>query len=127
MSHKNLELIKLKRTLEKHKSVESLQREITNLLFQIPNVNNMVKDPELILYVCNMIENNSYHGSQKLDKRDICIKVLISLNPEVNNDNDLNTINKMIEFLHSNGKIKKLNSFKKYGGMVGNWLLKKFA
>jgi hypothetical protein len=127
MSHTNLELVKLKRSVEKIKSESDLIVEIISLLNQIPNVSQLLKDPELILYICNLIENNSYCGNKKLDKKDIAVKIVIQLNPTMNNDSDVSLIKNMIDFLHSNRKIKKLSEVKKYGGLILNWLKKKIC
>ena len=125
MSHPNLDLVKLKRSVAKLKSEGDLVNEILSRLNQIADVTALCKDPEFILYVCNLLENNSYSGTKKLDKKDLAIKIIIQLNPAVNNNQDIQLISNLIDFLHSNKKIRKLNELKKIGGIAFNWLKKK--
>lgn len=125
MSNPNLELVKLKRGLNKFKSESDLINEVLAILGKIPDVSSLLKDPELVLYVCNLVENHSYDGEKKLDKKDIVIKICVSVNPAINNEQDINLLKTMIDFLHSTKKIKKLNVVKKYGGAFLNWVVKK--
>ena len=127
MSHPNLDLVKLKRSVAKLKSEGDLVNEILSRLNQIADVPALCKDPEFILYVCNLLENNSYSGTKELDKKDLAIKIIVQLNPAVNNNQDIQLISNLIDFLHSNKKIRKLNELKKFGGIAFNWFKKKLA
>ena len=127
MSHPTLDLVKLKRSVAKLKSEGDLVNEILSRLNQIADVPALCKDPEFILYVCNLLENNSYSGTKKLDKKDLAIKIIVQLNPAVNNNQDIQLISNLIDFLHSNKKIRKLNELKKFGGIAFNWFKKKLA
>jgi hypothetical protein len=126
MSNPNLELVKLKRGLQKFKSEQDLINDALAILGKIPDVSTLLKDPELVLYVCNLVENNSYDGVKKLDKKALVIKICVAVNPAINNEQDINVLKTLIDFLHSTKKIKKLNIIKKYGGAVLNWAVKKF-
>jgi hypothetical protein len=127
MSHPNLELVKLKRSVLKLKSEGDLINEVTSLLNQIPNVAAVCKDPEVVLYLCNLLENNSYCGNKKIDKKALAIKIIVMLNPSLNNNADMDNIGALIDFLHSNKKIKKLSDLKKVASTAFSWIKKKLA
>ncbi len=70
-------------------------------------------DPDIILYVCDIIENNIKQNEVKsIDKKSIVIGILQKCHtltaPE------LNILNKMIEFLHSNHLIKQITRMEKW-------------
>ena len=83
-------------------------------------------DPDIILYVCDIIENNIKQNKVKsIDKKSIVIGILQKCHtftaPE------LLILNKMIEFLHSNHLIKQISKAEKTGTKVLNWMIKKIA
>ena len=65
-------------------------------------------DPNFILFVCDLIENSFSNSSvQKVDKKTQVILVLKTLIPSLTND-ELQSIDKIIEFIHSSGQITKI-------------------
>jgi hypothetical protein len=83
---------------------------------------------ELLTMICccieNSIDNTDKKPKMKIDKKDICIKVLVSLFTSIS-PNDIETISKNIEYLHDNGKIVKFSKWYIIGSTVIDWLKKK--
>ena len=61
-------------------------------------------DAEFLLYVCNLIEH--LVGSNKIDKKKLAISILNSI--FTLNLNEIEVLSSLIEFLHSNQLIKKI-------------------
>ena len=83
-------------------------------------------DPDIILYVCDVIENNIRQNETKtIDKKSIVIGILQKCHtftaPE------LIILNKMIEFLHSNHLIKTITMVEKNSSKLFNWVIKKIV
>ena len=61
-------------------------------------------DAEFLLYVCNLIEH--LVGNNKIDKKKLAISILNSI--FTLNLNEIEVLSSLIEFLHSNQLIKKI-------------------
>ena len=74
-------------------------------------------DPSLLRFLCNIVEN-SYNKKDvvdyKIDKKKIVLDVYIILKPQCNNVEDKNTINNLIEDLHTSEQILKVSSCRYY-------------
>ena len=99
---------------------------ITNLPHEIrENKHNM----ELVSLVCNIIENSGISNKDKTDKLKIDKKVLLiqiykslygNLSPQ-----DIETLQKNVEFLHDNGHIIKHAALKLFAYSVVDWFKRK--
>lgn len=99
---------------------------ITNLPTEVrENRHNM----ELVSLICNMIENSGIKNSEKIDKLKIDKKVLLiqiykslygNLSPQ-----DIETLQKNVEFLHDNGHIIKHAAWKLFAYSIGDWFKRK--
>ena len=101
----NPKLVVFKNSLHKHKT----EAEVGSVIIQqISLLGNDVKkfkfDCEFVLYVCNLVEH--LVSNNKLDKKKIVLNVVGSIFNL--NLNEVEVISTMIEFLHSNGLIKKV-------------------
>ena len=88
----------------------------------LPNYLEHKLNPELILLACNLVENGSKNIS-KLNKKGLVIKILqgiFTLNPV-----EIKQLDNVIEFLHSNGKIKLVGVVKKIRIVGKDWLKRK--
>ena len=61
-------------------------------------------DAEFLLYICNLIEH--LVGNNKIDKKKLAISILNSI--FTLNLNEIEMLSSLIEFLHSNQLIKKI-------------------
>jgi hypothetical protein len=109
-----LNMIDLKHNLK----TLSLENEITTL-------QTLKLDPELILLVCNCIENEvAQHGLKKVNKKELAFKIMGHLFEM--SDVDKANVSNTIEFLWQNHQIKKINSARIALGVVGDWFARKF-
>ncbi len=120
--HKIVPNEKIKR-LEK---LEDLTKGIESKIKLMPDFNDLKFDPDIILYVCDIIENNIKQNETKtIDKKQIVISILQKCYTFTSVE--LVILNKMIEFLHSNHLIKQITRMEKTSSKVFNWVLKKIA
>ena len=103
-----------------------LSKSIIVKIQAMPDLPDLKLDLDVILYVCNLIENNIKQNENKsIDKKNIVINILQKCHtftaPE------LVILNKMIEFLHSNHLIKKITQVEKNGSKFFNWVIRKIV
>jgi len=92
----------------------------------MPDLHELKLDLDVILYVCNIIENNIKQNETKsIDKKKIIIDIIQKCTPL--NPPEILILNKMIEFLHSNHLIVKISKIEKTGSKILNWALKKIV
>ena len=118
------ELVVFKNTLAAHVKQNKIIDDVCKILSEIPDLNRMRLDPELSLYVCNIIENLI----DKKDKKEICKLDLAStiLTKACNlEENELNVVIKQIKFFDNNGRIKKASTSKKISKTAWEWFKRK--
>jgi hypothetical protein len=118
------ELVVFKNTLAAHVKQNKIIDDVCKILTEIPDLNRMRLDPELSLYVCNIIENLI----DKKDKKEICKLDLAStiLTKACNlEENELNVVVKQIKFFDNNGRIKKASTTKKISKSAWEWFKRK--
>ena len=73
--------------------------------FAPTDLKNFQYNNQLVLDVCNYVENNvkKRKSNKQYNKKDIVLKVFSDLFPEI----DLNIVDETIETFHENGNIKK--------------------
>jgi hypothetical protein len=92
----------LKRAITKNKIFE----EIISELQKIADLPILKLDLELLSYVCNLVENLVKKKTQ-IDKKALVLEIFSKLFPDISTD-DIQQIDKNIEYLFENGKINKL-------------------
>ena len=122
-----LKLVKLKRSLltftSKHQLIENIVEQVSS----IGDLTALKRDLEFLLYVARCVETEAseYRGKEKLDKKEIVKAIMVRLFAELNNNSDLDTIDKSIEFLHSNHRIKGVSRLARVASCVGSFIAKK--
>ena len=120
----NLDYVKFKRNLKRVHTEAEIKKLIMDKIQQIPDFMELKFDPELTLFICNLIENGVKEKKiKKIDKKAFVLDVLKVLFGY--NETEVKQLDTQIEFLHANNKIKTVNLTKKYGGYFYNWLEKK--
>ena len=119
----NIQLVKLKRNVLKHNSKFQLVHDVVEVVNGIQSVDNLKRDPELLLFVCNLIENGEV--PKDIDRQELIIEVYKMLFPELNNDVDIAQLISMIEFLKSNKKVKKISTIVSSATKFFGWVAKK--
>jgi len=106
--------------------IAELSKGIIAKVQSMPDLQELKLDLDIILYVCNIIENNIKQNETKsLDKKKIVVDIINKCTPL--NATEINILNKMIEFLHSNHLIQKIGKIEKNGYKLLNWAIKKIA
>jgi hypothetical protein len=118
------ELVDYKNELNTHVVKNNLIDKIVEKINKISKHYELRSNPELILLVCNIVEN-TINKSDKVSKKDVVIDVFKQIN-HITCENDINLLGSLIEFLHSNDKIKKVKLLRKATFYTINWLKKKF-
>lgn len=106
---------------------EELKTKLRNELNKIPSLNSYRLHNDLILYLCQFVENELHsrtgNHKYKLDKKSIVLNVLQSvfgLSPE-----EVNVASNMIDFLHSNKQIKPVSAYKFWGSWIWSRVFEK--
>ena len=120
------DLVEFKHTLASHIEQNKIIDEITQILSQIPNFINLRMDPEVTVYVCNVIEQK-IKGEHKKNVSKLNLATLILTKVWNLEENELDAVIKQIQFLNNNGGIKKVSKSKKYGKYLKQWIIKKLS
>ena len=118
------DLVEFKHTLASHIEQNKIIDEITHIVSQIPNFINLRMDPEVTVYVCNVIEQK-IKGEHKKNVSKLDLATLILTKVWNLEENELDIVTKQIKFLDNNGAIKKVSKSKKYKKYIKDWLVKK--
>ena len=124
MSNSNISLVKLKRNVLKHQSRHQLVHDVVDVVNGIQTVDNLKRDPELLLFICNLIENGEC--PKDIERNELIVEVYKQLFPELNNDVDVAQLMALIEFLKSNKKIKKISTIVSSASKFIGWVAKNF-
>ena len=120
------DLVEFKHTLASHIEQNKIIDEITQIVSQIPNFINLRMDPEVTVYVCNVIEQK-IKGEHKKNVSKLNLATLILTKVWNLEENELDAVIKQIQFLNNNGGIKKVSKSKKYGKYLKQWIIKKLS
>ena len=120
------DLVEFKHTLASHIEQNKIIDEITQIISQIPNFINLRMDPEVTVYVCNVIEQK-IKGEHKKNVSKLNLATLILTKVWNLEENELDVVIKQIKFLDNNGAIKKVSKSKKYGKYLKQWIIKKLS
>jgi hypothetical protein len=123
-----LKLVKLKRSLLTFTSKHQLVENIVNQVSSIGDLNSLKRDLEFLLYICRCVEAEAcdYKGKEKLDKKEIVKSIVVRIFPELNNNQDLDFIDKSVEFLWSNKRITGVSRLARVASSVGSFITRKF-
>jgi hypothetical protein len=117
--------LKFKNTLGVHQKFNSVISKITEIIKEVPNHQDLKNDPELLLLICNLVENFFYtRNKNKIDKRDIVICILDDLYNIT--DEEKTVYEQQIQFLHNNNQIKKQPLHQIIGHYIIDWLNRRF-
>ena len=119
----NLVYVKSRNRLKQLTDAKSLSDSIVERVKAINNYQTLKLDCELILFVCNCIENAVYN---KVDKKSLALSIMKQIFVNVTPSEEL-VITDMIEFLFVNHLIKKVPMFTKVKRIVKSWLTKKLT
>ena len=119
------ELIEFKNTVKAHIKQSTIVNDVVKTLSELPDFNTKLKfDPEIIVYVCSIVENLIKKQDKKeISKLDLVSTILVKAwNLE---ENELDLVIKQIKFVCNNNQVKKVSKSKKYKKYIKDWLVKK--
>ena len=121
-----MESIKLNDKLKHLEKIAELSKAIIAKIISLPDLPDLKLDLDIILYICNIMENEIKQNSVKsIDKKSLVVSILSKIHPHT--PIELALLNKHIEFLHSNKLINKITKLEKSGSQLFQWALKKIA
>ena len=126
---KNIQsMIQPRYSLLKEMNETKAKTVIIQLIKQIPNYENKIKDLEMILMVCLYIENlkivNSQNKKKKIDKAVLFVSIcheLFNISPE---SQDMTDLKQSAQFLIDHKKVLKFSFFKKIYLTIKNYFTK---
>jgi hypothetical protein len=122
-----MEHLKFKKKLKHLDKVGEISKVVVEKIQSIPRFNEELRnDLELILHICTIVENEFTQNKGKtIDKKKIVVDIvtkIFQLKPD-----EVTQLERHIEFLHSNGQIKKIPYYEKIALQLGAWCLRRFG
>ena len=118
--------MKPKNKIKQLQKKEKIKKLVVEKLSEIPTLNNLKLagqiDSELVIYVCNCIEN-SVKKEYGIDKKELVVEILSSVIQI--DDREKNALRESVQFLFENSLIKKIPILKKARLGVLGWIKKK--
>ena len=118
-----MSLFKFKNKINSHVVFNNTVKQIVEEIQKIPKYNDLKGNPEIVLMVCNCVENiiTKKDGCNKKELVKEIMKIVFNLN-----DVEIKTIDSTIECFWSNNMITKIKKIEKFGIMFSNWFSRKF-
>ena len=116
--------LQFKNALSSHFLFHTTANDIYEIVKQIPEVENLRNDPELLLLISNIAFNTLGKNKQGIDLKQIVITVedkLFTLT-----DDEKSALGTQIEFLQNHNKIKSQSSVKLVSFYAFEWIKRKF-
>lgn len=122
----DLDNVDLSPALHNHIVLNNLVQEIAKKVQSMPQYEKLARNIDLVLYICNLIEElvyiNSIKNQPKGFKRDLAYRVFEII--KFNKPEDKDFLNNSIDFLWSSERIKKVKLSKKLGKFFKNLIVK---
>lgn len=108
--------------------VNTIVEIIVNRIKAMPNYHQLRLSLDMVLFICNMIENLVYENDIKAKDQDKNFKREIALNVykflEWTKEDDKQFLFNSIQFLWSSGRIKKISFWKRLWSKIRHFLVK---
>ena len=120
-----MSLFKFKNKINSHVVFNNTVKQIVEEIQKNPHpqYNDLKGNPEIVLMVCNCVEN-IITKKDGCNKKDIVIEVMKTVFNL--NDVEIKSLGATIECFWSNNMITKIKKIEKLGIMFGNWFSRKF-
>ncbi len=96
--------VKFQNTLEVHIVSNNILSTVLKIVSTIPALSTLKLDIELTLHICKLLESLIINNPVKIDKKKLVLDVLITVFPDIT-DNEKLLLGKQIEFFCSNNHI----------------------
>lgn len=118
-----MDLVKFKRGLARADLERKLGEMLEEKVKSLPDFSTLKLNPELILLVCNMVEEGS-EKRHNIDKKELVMRVLENIFKY--NESDKRLLDDQIEFLHATKKIKRVRLIVKLVHYLIDWIQRRF-
>ena len=112
--------LNFKNSISRKLKKEKLKQNILQKLNEVPDIQNLKMDIELVLFICRCIESE-VKKKDKIDKKELLIDVIQTLFKASLNRDDILIIEKQLVFLHENNKITKSKIINYICNSIGGW------
>ena len=123
MNTQNLIYIQPKNKLKHLKHKNEIFEIIVEKILEIKDYPSLKFENELLIFVCNCIENALHTKKKKIDKKKLCLEIYDKV--FTLNDKDREQISNSIDFLCDNLMIDIIPVYKKYGKMLIHYIKSK--
>jgi hypothetical protein len=115
-------MLSLKSVLKTTSKFQEISDIIVELLKQVPDIETLKLNNELILYICNIVEELC-KKKYKINKLDLLLATLIRVIPSITED-EKKLITDIVEFFHANKQIIGVTKIAKFASMATGILKK---
>ena len=123
MTTPNLIYVQPKNKLKHLKNRAELFDAIVEKIVNLKEYSSLKFDNELLIFVCNCIENGLNNKKKKIDKKDLCLEIYHKV--FTMNEKEKEQISNSIEFLCDNNMIDITPVYKKYGKIFISYIKSK--
>ena len=122
------ELIQFQNTVKAHIKQSTIINDVVKTLSELPDFSTKLRlDPEIIVYVCNIVEQLIKKDDKKeISKLDLVTSILIKA-WDLKEEHELDLIIKQIKFVCNNNQVKKIKKSKIYKKYIKDWIIKKLS
>ena len=122
------ELIQFQNTVKAHIKQSTIINDVVKTLSELPDFTTKLRlDPEIIVYVCSIVENMIKKQDKKeINKLDLVTSILIKA-WDLKEEHELDLIIKQIKFVCNNNQVKKIKKSKIYRKYIKDWIIKKLS
>jgi hypothetical protein len=117
--------LSLKNSLKVHNLFHDLLNKVSDIVLKLPNYRELKDDPEIVLLICNLVENFMTKNVSKIDKKDLVICIYENVFGELSND-EKTALEIHIQFLYNNKTIKRQKFYKIIGYIVYDYIKRRF-
>ena len=123
MTTPNLIYVQPKNKLKHLKNRAELFDAIVEKIVNLKEYSSLKFDNELLIFVCNCIENGLNNKKKKIDKKELCLEIYHKV--FTMNEKEKEQISNSIEFLCDNNMIDITPVYKKYGKIFISYIKSK--
>ena len=106
LKQENIKSKKLKSIIE----LSNLKKALIDEIKSIENYNSLRNELELIKYACCRLENLTLFKKEKIDKKEFIVKIFSEIFNNFN-QNEIDTLKTIIQYLYNNDEISKEKLF----------------
>ena len=124
-SNTNLSLVKATGALKKQIGINQLFNEIMDIVNKMGDISSLKGEKALLEHIMQMVENSQTVKLKGNEKKALVIRIVTSLFPILNNEQDLRLLNLDIDYICSKGLINKISLITKASSMLYDCCFKK--